>query len=71
MTQAIISIGAKGTRREILSPMVYAKKVMHACPPHVARMIPCMGLTRVYALSSTYAVTLVTQVAVGLGSGLG
>ena len=50
----------KGVPKENLSMMVYVKRVMHACPPHVAKMIQRMVLTRVYALSSKYVVTLVT-----------
>ena len=38
----------------------YIIRLMHACPPHVARMMQCMVLTRVYALSNRYTVTLVT-----------
>ena len=55
-----ISIGTKGARRKILSTVVCEKRVIHAYPPHVAGMIQCMALTRVYALSNRYAVTLVT-----------
>ena len=33
--------------------MVYLKRVMHACPAHVARMKQCMVLERVYAIHST------------------
>ena len=62
MTEAIISVAAKCTRRKVLSTNVYAKRVMHACPPHVAGMIPCVVLTRGYASSSRYAVTLGTYI---------
>ena len=47
--------------------MVYVKRMMHACPPHVAGMKHCVVLTKVDALSSRYAVALVTKVASGLG----
>ena len=47
------------TIKKILSTMVYVKRVMHACPPYVARIIQHVVLTEVYALSR-YAVTLVT-----------
>ena len=33
-----------------MSTMVYIKRVMHACPPHVARMIQCMALIAVVKL---------------------
>ena len=51
---------AKGARRKILSTMVYVKRVLHAYPLHVAGMIQYVVLTRVHALSSRYAVILVT-----------
>ena len=60
VTRTISSIGTKGARRKIWSTMVYVKRAMHACKPHVARMMQCMVLTRVYALSNMYAVTVVT-----------
>ena len=62
MTGASISICAKGARRQILSALVCVKRVLLACPPHV------VVLTMVYALGSRYAVALVTEVALGLGS---
>ena len=53
MTGVIIFIGAKGARRK--TAMVYAKMLRHTCPPHVARMIQCMVLTTVYAVSNRCA----------------
>ena len=50
MTVTRISIGSKGVRRK-LSMVVDIKMVMHACPLHVAKMMQCMLLTRVYILT--------------------
>ena len=41
--RAIISIFPKGTKRKILSSMVCAERVMHACPARVRLPGPPMG----------------------------
>ena len=52
LTRTNITIGTKGARRKILSTMVNINRVMHACLPHVTRMIQCMVLIRQQVYSS-------------------
>ena len=66
VTRTIISILPRALEGKFFNNGL-RKRVMHACPPHVAGMMQCMLLTRVYALSNKYAVTLVTYVALVLG----
>ena len=54
MTEAITSVGAKGTTRSLFTTMVFVKRLMHACPPHVSRMIQCMVFAKVEASRSIF-----------------